>query len=61
MRRSGIGHAHRREQVLGELVGELRVTSRCVWIDSVIWLPIFITGFSDVIGSWKTIAMCAPQ
>ncbi len=28
---------------------------------SVICLPIFITGFSDVIGSWKTIAMSLPQ
>ncbi len=26
-----------------------------------IWLPIFITGLSDVIGSWKTIAICVPQ
>ena len=26
-----------------------------------IWLPIFITGFSDVIGSWKIIAICEPQ
>ncbi len=26
-----------------------------------ICLPIFSTGFSDVIGSWKTIAMLAPQ
>ena len=37
------------------------MTSRWVWIDSVICLPIFITGLSEVIGSWNTIAMCAPQ
>jgi hypothetical protein len=29
-------------------------------MDSVIWLPIFITGFSDVIGSWKIIAISGP-
>ena len=30
------------------------------WIlsGSVIWLPIRWTGLSDVIGSWKTMAMC---
>ena len=30
------------------------------WIlsGSVIWLPIRCTGLSDVMGSWKTIAMC---
>ena len=39
----------------------VRVTSRCVWIDSVIWLPTFMTGLSDVMGSWKTMPMCAPQ
>ena len=30
-------------------------------MDSVIWLPIFITGLSDVIGSWNTIAISVPQ
>ena len=29
--------------------------------DSVIWRPIFITGFSDVIGSWKIMAISVPQ
>ena len=29
--------------------------------DSVIWSPIFMTGFSDVIGSWNTIAISVPQ
>ncbi len=26
-----------------------------------IWLPIFMTGFSDVIGSWKTIDISEPH
>ena len=26
-----------------------------------IWLPIFMTGLSEVIGSWKTIAISEPQ
>ena len=26
-----------------------------------IWLPIFIVGFSERAGSWKTIAMLAPR
>ena len=26
-----------------------------------IWFPTRITGFSDVIGSWNTIAICVPQ
>ena len=29
--------------------------------DSVIWLPTFITGLSEVIGSWKTMAISVPQ
>ena len=29
--------------------------------DSVICLPIFITGLSEVIGSWNTIAISVPQ
>ena len=56
-----IGDADRREQATASSSANSRVTSRCVWIDSVICLPIFITGLSDVIGSWNTIAMCAPQ
>jgi hypothetical protein len=33
------------------------------WIrsGSMICLPIFTTGFSDVIGSWNTMAMCVLQ
>ena len=37
------------------------VTSKWKRSDSMIWLPIRITGFSDVIGSWKTIDICVPQ
>ena len=29
--------------------------------DSVIWLPIFMTGFSAVIGSWKIMAISSPH
>ena len=36
-------------------------TSRWKRSPSVIWLPIFSTGLSEVIGSWKTIAICVPQ
>ncbi len=38
-----------------------RGTLKCSWIDSVIWCPMRMTGFSEVIGSWNTIAICAPQ
>ncbi len=34
---------------------------RCALSGSVICLPIFISGFSDVIGSWKTIDISWPQ
>ena len=29
--------------------------------DSVIWLPTFMTGLSEVIGSWNTMAISDPQ
>ena len=29
--------------------------------DSVIWRPIFTTGLSEVIGSWKTMPISAPH
>ena len=32
-----------------------------IWSDSVICLPIFMTGLSDVIGSWKTMASSEPH
>ena len=35
--------------------------SMCTRICSSIWCPIFWTGFSDVIGSWKIIAISAPR
>ena len=34
---------------------------RCVCSGSVICLPIFISGFSEVIGSWKIIDISWPQ
>src|SRR5205085_10184888 len=36
-------------------------TSRWSWIASTSWCPIRCTGFSDVIGSWKIIAMSLPR
>ena len=39
----------------------LVVTSRWSWIASTSWRPIVWTGFSDVIGSWKIIAMSLPR
>ncbi len=33
----------------------------CSWICSTIWRPTRCTGFSDVIGSWKIIAISAPR
>src|SRR6266511_1515819 len=37
------------------------VSGWCVLIASPIWKPTFSTGFSDVIGSWKTIASSLPR
>jgi hypothetical protein len=31
------------------------------WSDSVIWRPMRITGLSEVIGSWNTMAIWVPQ
>src|SRR3954451_15658286 len=36
-------------------------TSRCSRIASTSWTPMFFTGFSDVIGSWKIIAISSPR
>src|SRR5215212_7668557 len=36
-------------------------TSRCSWTASTSCFPIVWTGFSDVIGSWKIIAMSLPR
>ena len=35
--------------------------SRWIRSGSAIWSPIFINGFSDVIGSWKIIAISLPH
>ena len=61
MRRSGSGMRTDASSDTASSLANSRVTSRWLRIDSVICLPIFITGFSEVIGSWKTIAICAPQ
>ena len=37
------------------------VTSKWNRSDSMIWFPMRMTGLSDVIGSWNTIAICVPQ
>src|ERR671934_2429885 len=37
------------------------VTSRWSWIASTSWWPMRCTGFSDVMGSWKIIAMSLPR
>ena len=42
-------------------VAVLRVMPRWACSGSVICLPIFISGFSEVIGSWKIIAISLPQ
>ena len=59
----GIGHADEREQVddppLRLVLARLR--GLCARIASAIWLPTVSTGFSDVIGSWKIIAMSPPR
>ncbi len=39
----------------------LRDMPRCTVSDSVICLPIFMTGLSDVMGSWKIMAISRPQ
>jgi hypothetical protein len=39
----------------------LRLMSVWTSSDSVICLPMRMTGFSDVIGSWKTIDIWVPQ
>ena len=58
----GLGDPDRREQRDARSRSAYSlVTSRWWRSDSVICLPIFITGFSEVIGSWNTIAICVPQ
>ena len=61
MRRSGSGTRTDSSSEIASSSPNCLVTSRWVWIASVICLPIFSTGLSEVIGSWKTIAMLAPQ
>ncbi len=42
-------------------LASLRLILRCRRSDSVICLPMVITGFNELIGSWKTIAISAPH
>ena len=60
-RRSGSGMPTDRSSATA--VSGPRSRSRSVWTssDSVICLPMRITGLSDVIGSWNTIDICVPQ
>ena len=61
-RRSGSGMPTVVEQLLGRVLGLVLGACRGGGVsDSVICRPIFMTGFSDVIGSWKTIAISVPQ
>ena len=54
--------AHRAEQLDGRGAGLAAPQSRSARAAaSVICWPIFTTGLSDVIGSWKTIAISTPQ
>ena len=43
------------------IFASFRLIFRCSRSDSVICLPIVMTGLSELIGSWKTIATSAPQ
>ena len=60
-RRSGSGMCTDRSSA--SAVSRAWVRSRSVWTssDSVICLPMRMTGLSEVIGSWKTIDICVPQ
>jgi hypothetical protein len=51
----------RAQQRHGGLVGLLLLRSRWCRRLSVICRPIFTTGLSEVIGSWKTMAISLPQ
>ena len=50
-------HQEGERRLLGLALGELEVDRS----GSVIWWPIRCTGLSEVIGSWKTMAMCVLQ
>jgi len=51
--------------ILSASIVRLRVSARLVVLmqpnRSLIWLPMVKTGFSEVIGSWKIIAIRAPR
>ena len=61
-RRAGSGMRTSCEQRLGGRPARPLATCRgAARSGSAIWRPIFITGLSDVIGSWKIIAISLPQ
>ena len=62
-RRSADGTPTSSSSCDGSLASRRRRSSPelCVWIASEIWSPIVKTGFSDVIGSWKIIAISPPR
>ena len=60
-RRSGSGMLTERRMATAVSLASLRRILRCRRSDSVICLPMVITGFNELIGSWKTIAISAPQ
>ena len=60
---SGVRDAHDLEQLDGALARPRRLLmpALCAISASAIWTPTVSTGFSDVIGSWKIIAMSPPR
>ena len=61
-RRSANGTPTSSSSAIVRLVASLsRIPELCVTIASEIWWPIVKTGFSDVIGSWKIIAISPPR
>ena len=60
-RRSASGMPTERSMVTALILASCRLIFRCKRSDSVICLPIVITGLSELIGSWKTIAISAPH
>ena len=58
----GVGDPDPVEQVLGPMRARPAGSrARCVSTASAIWSPTRSTGFSDVMGSWNTIAISLPR
>ncbi len=60
-RRSGSGMRTRRSSSTASSRACARPTGRCARTASAIWAPTRMVGFSDLVGSWNTIAMSAPR